>query len=526
MPDPPSDPIAPQTLLVEQQIEAINRFPDQNPNPVMRITRDGHLLYANASSEPIRLALGVDIGQLLPRAVLRRIWDKCYDRAAPAIEVTYQHRTYSVLPVYVEDLDFVNLYGTDITAEKVVERFPNQNPNPVFRVNDEGRLVYANAASMPLIEAYGMKVGDDWPAEIAQEVLKAADNAGAELIELPAGNRTYALRPVRIPEFGFINVYGTDITAEKVVAKFPAQNPNPVLRVSPDGRLLYHNDASALIVDALGLTVGQPVSDELKADVDARLADPTQGPIEQPAADHVFELKPVAINEFGFINIYGTDVTAARQLAEAHELNRQLLLNILPPSIADRLLHGERVIADRFEEVTLLFADIVDFTVLSGRMSAQEVVGLLNDVFNISDALVDRFGLEKIKTIGDAYMVVGGLPEYVPDHAERVADMALALSEELKTLSGGGGKPLSCRMGIHLGPAVAGVIGSKKFIYDVWGDTVNTASRMESHGIPDRIQVTEPVYARLKGAYRFEPRGPIEVKGKGQMETWFLLGRA
>jgi len=387
-------------------------------------------------------------------------------------------------------------------------------------------LLYANAASRSFVDAYGMAVGDAWPTEIAQQVLAAADDPNAALLELPAGNRTYALRPVRVPEFGFINVYGTDITAEKVVAKFPGQNPNPVLRVSPGGDLLYHNDASALIVDALQLSVGQPIPPGLKADIDARLADSTLGPIEQPAGDHVYELKPVLIAEFGFINLYGTDVTASRQLAAAHAENQRLLLNILPQSIADRLLAGEHVIADSFDEVTLLFADIVDFTVLSSQFSAREVVDLLNEVFNATDRLVDQFGLEKIKTIGDAYMVVGGLPEPTKDHAERVADMALALSDALSLIKTGTGDALSCRMGIHLGPAVAGVIGSKKFIYDVWGDTVNTASRMESHGIPNQIQVTEPVYRRLNGRYRFAPRGVIEVKGKGPMETWFLLGKA
>jgi len=416
-------------MLLEQQVEAINRFPDQNPNPVMRITRDGYLLYANISSKPIRLEWGVEVGELLPKRVLKKIWLKCFDSAAPAIEITHEHRTFSVLPVYVEDLDFVNLYGTDITGEKVVERFPGQNPNPV-------------------------------------------------------------------------------------------------LRVTPAGELIYHNDASALLVEALGLRDGRPIPEQLKVDIHARLDDPTLGPIEQPAADHVYELKPVLIAEFGFVNLYGTDVTAARQLAEAHELNQRLLLNILPGPIAQRLLAGERVIADSFDEVTLLFADIVDFTVMSSRLSAREVVDLLNEVFNATDRLVDQFGLEKIKTIGDAYMVVGGLPEPSDDHAERVADMALALSDELARMRTAAGETLSARMGIHVGPAVAGVIGSKKFIYDVWGDTVNTASRMESHGLPDRIQVTAPVFRRLAGRYRFEPRGEIEVKGKGPMETWFLLGRS
>src|SRR5262245_61762038 len=176
MPDPTPAAIAPETLLLEQQVEAINRFPDQNPNPVMRITREGHLLYANESSEPIRLALGAQLGQRRPTAILQQIWDAAYDRAAPASEITHEQRTFWLLPVYVEDLDFVNLYGTDITAEKVVERFPNQNPNPVFRVNDEGQLLYSNAASQGLIDAYDLKVGDTWPADIARQVLLAADD--------------------------------------------------------------------------------------------------------------------------------------------------------------------------------------------------------------------------------------------------------------------------------------------------------------------------------------------------------------
>jgi class 3 adenylate cyclase len=512
--------------LLEQQIQAIERFPDQNPNPVMRLSRDGHLLYGNAASDPIRRALGVERGELLPAEILEPIWARCRDETAPTVEIKADHRTYSLLPVYVEDLEFINVYGTDITAEKVFEHFPNENPNPVFRIDYAGRLLYANGACQPLLAAYRMAVGEAWPADVAGQLLAAADDLAAGLIELPAGNRTFAVRPVRIPEFRVINVYGMDVTAEKVIAKFPGQNPNPVLRLSPDGRLLYHNEASAPIVAALGVDDGDDLPADLLVDVRRRLADDQLGVIEQAAGRQVFELKPVAVPEFDSVNIYGTDVTAVRQLAEAHALNQRLLLNVLPPPIAERLLAGERVIADRFEEVTLLFADIVDFTVMSSRMSANQVVEMLSEVFNLSDRLADEFGLEKIKTIGDAYMVVGGLPEPSPDHTQRVAEMALALAEGLRKLDPGEAQRLTCRMGIHMGPAVAGVIGSKKFIYDVWGDTVNTASRMESHGIPDRIQVTEPVFRRLNGLYRFEARGTIEVKGKGPMETWFLLGRA
>ncbi|MDP8905126.1 MAG: adenylate/guanylate cyclase domain-containing protein [Chloroflexota bacterium] len=506
-------------------MDALDRFPDQNPNPVLRVSRDGLLLYANAASQPVRRALAVELGETLPRSISDELWRHALDRSRPPLEVTHDHRTFSLLPVYIEDLDFINVYGTDVTGEKVVARFPDQNPNPVFRVDDDGRLLYANDASRTLIEAVEMEVGEQWPEEIRQRLLGAADSPAEETIELTANHRTYALRPVRIPEFGFINVYGTDVTAQKAIDRFPGGNPNPVLRINDAGELLYANDASARILEALQLTVGRPIPSRLLEQIRSRLAGRLSEPIEIVAADLVYELKPVTIYEFGFINLYGTDVTAARQLAAAHRENQRLLLNILPPAIAERLLRGDRVIADRFDEVTLLFADIVDFTILSSGLSAIEVVGLLNDVFNVSDRLADEHGLEKIKTIGDAYMVVGGLPEQVPDHAERVADMALALGDELSRLAAGEGQVLSLRMGIHLGPAVAGVIGTRKFIYDVWGDTVNTASRMESHGVPGRVQVTEPVFRRLAGAYRFERRGVIDVKGKGPMETWFLLGR-
>jgi len=249
-------------------------------------------------------------------------------------------------------------------------------------------------------------------------------------------------------------------------------------------------------------------------------------PIECIAGEQFYELTAVSIPEFGFINLYGTDVTAARQVARAKEETERLLLNILPPPIADRLRAGERVIADRFEDATLLIADIVGFTELSSRLSADQLVELLNDIFSVCDVLVERHRLEKVKTIGDAYMVIGGVPMATPDHLERVAEFALDMAAAVGEFSRSGAGQVSFRIGINRGPVVAGVICSKRTIYDVWGDTVNLASRMESLSEPGRIQVTAPVHDRLAGRYTFEPRGNIEVKGKGMMPTWFLTGRA
>jgi adenylate cyclase len=217
---------------------------------------------------------------------------------------------------------------------------------------------------------------------------------------------------------------------------------------------------------------------------------------------------------------------ATSALAREREKSERLLLNVLPEPVAVRLKESDQVIADGFDEATVLFADIVDFTPLSARISPEEVVALLDRIFSAFDQLADRHGLEKIKTIGDAYMVAGGIPLPRPDHAEAVAEMALSIRSLCTDLERAGGLPVTVRIGMDTGPVVAGVIGRRKFIYDLWGDTVNTASRMESHGVPGEIQVTERVFDRLKGSYAFRPRGKVPVKGKAEMEAYLLLGRA
>lgn len=213
------------------------------------------------------------------------------------------------------------------------------------------------------------------------------------------------------------------------------------------------------------------------------------------------------------------------QTREAQESAEKLLLNILPEEIAERLRQDTHCIADRFDSVTILFADIVDFTGLAAQIPPTELVNLLNQIFSTFDNLAEQYGLEKIKTIGDAYMVVGGLPKQRADHAESVAEMAIAMQQAVQQLTRPDGQPVQIRIGISTGPVVAGVIGLKKFIYDLWGDAVNTASRMESHGTAGGIQVTESTYELLKQQYIFEPRGEVVIKGKGKMHTYWLRGK-
>ena len=234
-----------------------------------------------------------------------------------------------------------------------------------------------------------------------------------------------------------------------------------------------------------------------------------------------------ALNVAGIGSLTFTALSYFRMQRDAAEgRSERLLLNVLPEPIAIRLRRGEEPIADHHEEISVLFADLAGFTIRSAHESPAATVGVLNEVFSVFDELVRRYGLEKIRTIGDSYMVAAGAPVARPDHASAICAMALDLQTEVARLNSSHGWDLSFRIGINCGPAVAGIVGREKFHYDLWGYTVNIASRMESHGVPDHIQVTEAVYERVQTQFVFQERGLIEVKGKGPTLTYFLLGRA
>ncbi len=255
------------------------------------------------------------------------------------------------------------------------------------------------------------------------------------------------------------------------------------------------------------------------------------GAIDPAVATSAPHIPAAIVVTFFVLNVAGVTGTAyvllqyfvaAREREQAK--SERLLLNVLPAPVAARLKQHGGIIADAFAEVTVLFADIVGFTPLSERLAADELVAVLDQVFARWDRLAAMHGVEKIKTIGDAYMVASGVPVAREDHAEAIADMALDMGPELARVAAETGLPLQVRIGIATGPVVAGVIGRARFIYDLWGDTVNTASRMESHAVPGTIQLTAQTHDRLHDRYELKPRGRIEVKGKGRMNPYLLVG--
>jgi class 3 adenylate cyclase len=261
----------------------------------------------------------------------------------------------------------------------------------------------------------------------------------------------------------------------------------------------------------------------------------TMGPTEAevvvviaPTVAHVLDVVSalaVTATVVFIVHLFTGDTTRAEErLAAEHARSERLLLNILPAPISARLKENGEAIADGFADVTVLFADLVGFTELSQTLTPAALVEMLNRTFMAFDDLAELHGVEKIKTIGDCYMVAAGLPERRADHVEVMARMALGMRAALDRINQDGGYALRLRIGLHAGPVVAGVIGKRKFIYDLWGDTVNTASRMESSGAPGQIQVTREVFERLEGRFTMVARGTIQVKGKGAMET-FLLER-
>lgn len=316
-----------------------------------------------------------------------------------------------------------------------------------------------------------------------------------------------------------INMPGTNgIEACRYIKTLEAWQDIPIIMVTSS--TVAEDLQQAFLAGAMDYITKPPLKAELLARVRSALKLKHEMDRRKAREQELLQLT----HEFSVMNSHLSH-TLDNLVAEQTKSER-LLLNILPKPVAERLKQSERtLIADTFASTTVLFADIVDFTSLAAHTPADMLVMMLNEVFSACDLLAEKNGLEKIKTIGDAYMAVAGLPTPREDHAEVAAEMALDIRDLFDNWQMQTGDHISVRIGINSGPVIAGVIGTKKFIYDLWGDTVNLASRMEMYGPPGGIHVAPATYARLKDRYLFEEQKPITIKGRGEMVTYLLLGR-
>ena len=340
--------------------------------------------------------------------------------------------------------------------------------------------------------------------------LFAVIQLSAQLVNLAIFSRTRRLEPMVwvIIGLGLATIFSGVLTIGGLALS--AGNVTWAI-IAPLGAILLIGGRAAIpaFVGVAAVVIGGALLDPLIPKDQALSHDATV------AATIINVLGPAAV-ALGLVRYIDGQRLAARRESDA------LLRNVLPEPIADRLKAGERVIADHYDEASILFADVVDFTPFAEAHTPRLIVAVLNELFTGFDRLAEELGLEKIKTIGDAYMVVAGAPEARDDHAAVLVEMALAMHAQVAAHEPVDGRHLQIRTGIASGPVVAGVIGERKFSYDLWGDTVNTAARMESSGIPDRIQVTDRTRQLLDGRYPFEHREGVEVKGKGIMSTWTL----
>ena len=291
--------------------------------------------------------------------------------------------------------------------------------------------------------------------------------------------------------------------------------------VAPMGAMLFTGRR-----EALGWFVGFIAVVSLGAALEPVLRDENSLPVPAIFVLYVMNIGTPFTLAIILLRHFMTQKDAAMEMLHLEQQkSERLLLNVLPKEIASILRENDVTVADHYESVSVLFADVVGFTSLSARLPPREMVDLLDEVFSFFDTLADKYGLEKIRTIGDNYMIASGVPVPRTDHAQALAGMALEMVSHLGQDRDGQDVKLRFRLGMNSGPVVAGVIGRRKFQYDLWGDPVNTASRMESHSEPGKIQIARPTYDLIKDDFVCVPRGLIEVKGKGLMETWFLEGR-
>ena len=502
----------------EQLVKVLQKFPDQNPNPVLRFSDKGVLQYYNSPSEPIIDAWKININDKPNKKFLDKLKITLAENEH-SFEINVDSKSFLLKAVYIKELGSINVYGTDITAKKAIDKFPDQNPNPVMRISKEGILNYHNKASYDIVNSHNLKIGEMISDNLIELVSKTILTNSITQNELTAGNKTYLANFVPVPEFGFIIIYATDITAKKVINKFPDKNPNPVMRFGKDGELKYFNDASKYIIKNWGIALNDTIPKEIIKNLTKPNANDIHN-MEFEVGNKTYYFNLVRINEFEFFLLYGTDITDTKD----KEMILTKLSKYFSPQVYNSIFTGEldvKIDTNR-KNLTVFFSDIKGFTTITEKLEPEILTELITYYLTEMTNIAIEYGGTVDKYIGDAIMIFFGDPKTdgITKDAVSCVAMALEMKTRLKAIrkrwtSFGLTESLDVRMGIHTDVCTVGNFGSQdRLDYTVLGNGVNLASRLESLASPNEILISENTFNIIKNDIDCTYVDEITVKGK------------
>ena len=508
-------------------INLLKKFPDQNPNPVLRFSNKGVLEYYNSPSKKIIQFFDLEMSEKVNNKDILNELNKAVSKKIHSFEIKVESLTYKLKCVYIKELGSINVYGTDITAKKVIDKFPDSNPNPVMRVSYDGVLNYHNKASLRLVGGLSLKVSEIVSKPILKYIGEVSISGEATNYEIKVGNFTYSASFVPVPEFQFIIVYASDITALKVIKKFPNQNPNPVLRINLEGHLDYFNDASTYIVKNLGCTIGSKLPLNLLEKIFNE-----EDAFEREIGSKTYMFNVVKIEEFSFYLIYGTDTTDSKD----KERILEKLSKYFSPQVYDSIFTGEldvKINTTR-KNLTVFFSDIKSFTTITEKLEPEILTDLITNYLTEMTNIAIKHGGTVDKYIGDAIMIFFGDPNSngAKKDATACVLMALEMKKKLKRLKRdwvktGLSESLDVRMGIHTDVCTVGNFGSSdRLDYTVLGNGVNLASRLESLAKANQILISENTQNLIKNKIDCKFFNEVKVKGRAHsIKAYEVLGQ-
>ena len=499
-------------------VKILQRFPDKNPNPVLRFSKGGRLIYSNNPSKRIKESLRLSKNKI-PKAKFYECIQKAIKNEEHSFEFIAGKSIYNLKAVYIKELDCINIYGTEVTAKKVIDKFPDKNPNPVIRVDKKGIIIYYNSASSEIIKAHKLKLNKMASNEMIQSIGQTLLSNKSTINELKAGKETFLLTYVPINEFDSIIIYGTNITANKLITKFPDQNPNPVMRVSSNGTLKYFNEASKYIIKTWKIVENEILPKLIIDNLFSGEKNNIDG-IELQVGTKIYLFNIVKLEELSIYLLYGTDITDSKD----KEMILSKLSKYFSPQVYKSIFTGKldvNINTNR-KNLTVFFSDIKGFTTITEILEPEKLTEVITFYLTEMTNIAHEYGGTVDKYIGDAIMIFFGDPNTngVESDAINCVSMALKMQKRLiqirkKWQMLGITQSLEVRMGIHTDVCTVGNFGSNdRLDYTVLGNGVNLASRLESLADPNQILISENTFNIIKKIIRCEYQNEIVVKGK------------